>query len=132
MSQPHRSRVLRGVYLLFGLFFLGVGVVGIVLPLIPTTFPVILAGFFFARSSERFDRWLMNHRLFGPLIGDWRAGVGFTVKAKSVALTAITLTFTISVVWVVKHVGVRVGLVALAVAIGGYILSLPTKPVTET
>jgi len=118
----HRSRLVRALYLVLGVFFLALGTVGTILPLIPTTFPIILAGFFFARSSERFDAWLVHHRLFGPLIRDWRAGLGFSVRAKAVALIAITVTFTISIVWVIEHIGVRIGL-----GISAYILQLPTK-----
>ncbi len=123
----HRSRLVRALYLVLGVFFLALGTVGTILPLIPTTFPIILAGFFFARSSERFDAWLVHHRLFGPLIRDWRAGLGFSVRAKAVALIAITVTFTISIVWVIEHIGVRIGLGLLAVGISAYILQLPTK-----
>ncbi len=123
----HRSRLVRALYVVFGVFFLALGTVGTILPLIPTTFPIILAGFFFARSSERFDTWLVHHRLFGPLIRDWRAGLGFSPRAKAVALSAIAVTFTISIVWVIEHAGVRIGLGLLAVGICLYILRLPTK-----
>jgi len=123
----HRSRLVRALYLVLGVFFLALGTVGTILPLIPTTFPIILAGFFFARSSERFDAWLVHHRLFGPLIRDWRAGLGFSARAKAVALVAITVTFSISIVWVIEHIGVRIGLGVLAVGISVYILQLPTK-----
>ncbi len=115
------------IFLALGVLFLAVGAIGTILPLIPTTFPIILAGFFFARSSKRFDTWLVQHRLFGPLIRDWRAGLGFTARAKTVALVAIAATFTISIVWVIQHAGVRIGLVLLAVGISAYILRLPTK-----
>ena len=127
----HRSRVVRVIYLILGVFFLGLGTVGTVLPLIPTTFPIILAGFFFARSSDRFDAWLVNHRVFGPLIRDWRAGLGFSARAKAVALAAIATTFTISIVWVIERAGVRIGLGLLAVGICVYILRLPTKATQE-
>jgi uncharacterized membrane protein YbaN (DUF454 family) len=123
----HRSRVVRVIYLVLGVFFLGLGTVGTVLPLIPTTFPIILAGFFFARSSDRFDAWLVNHRIFGPLIRDWRAGLGFSARAKTIALAAIATTFTISIVWVIERAGIRIGLGLLAVGICVYILRLPTK-----
>jgi uncharacterized protein len=123
----HRNRFVRAVYLALGVFFLVLGTVGTVLPLIPTTFPIILAGFFFARSSERFDRWLENHRVFGPLIRDWRAGLGFSARAKTIAIVAIAATFGISIVWVIDHAGVRIGLGLLAVGISAYILRLPTK-----
>ncbi|NIA26203.1 MAG: DUF454 family protein [Gammaproteobacteria bacterium] len=127
MAEVHPSRLVRVLYLVLGVFFLGLGVIGIVLPLIPTTFPVILAAFFFARSSERFDRWIVSHRLFGPLIRDWRAGRGFSVRTKTVAIVAVAVTFTISIVWVIELAGVRIGLALLAVAISTYILRLPTK-----
>ncbi|HDK44657.1 MAG TPA: DUF454 domain-containing protein [Actinobacteria bacterium] len=131
VAEVSPRRLVRVVYLVLGIFFLGLGIVGVVLPLIPTTFPIILAGFFFARSSERFDRWIVNHRLFGPLISDWRAGRGFSVRTKALAITAIALTFTVSIVWVIEHAAIRIGLVLLAVAISTYILWLPTKQVED-
>lgn len=127
MAQVHRSRTVRAIYLILGVFFLALGVIGTVLPLVPTTFPILLAGFFFARSSERFDSWLSNHRVFGPLIRDWRAGLGFTARAKVIAVAAITATFGFSVGWVVEPTAVRVGLVIFAIGLCAYILRLPTK-----
>ncbi len=132
MAQVHRSRAVRAIYLVLGVFFLALGIVGTVLPLIPTTFPVILAGYFFARSSERFDRWLTNHRVFGPLIRDWRAGLGFSVRAKTIALSAIVATFGFSVGWVVEPPVVRIGLVVFAIGLCVYILRLPTKQLERT
>lgn len=119
--------MVRGVYLTLGILFIVVAVIGIVLPLIPTTGPVLAAGFFFARSSERFDNWLASHRLFGPIIRDWRAGLGFSPKLKTIAIAAITVTFTITVGFTISAMPVRVGLVVLAMALIAYILSLPTK-----
>ena len=110
-----------------GFFFLGLGVAGTVLPVIPTTGPVLLAAFFFSRSSERFDQWLVNHRVFGGIVRDWRAGRGFSVQAKTVAVIAIAVTFTITVGFAVSSTPVRVFLVLLAVGLIAYILRLPTK-----
>lgn len=131
VSNVHGSRLVRSIYLVLGVFFLVLGVVGTVLPLIPTTFPIILAGYFFARSSERFDRWLSNHRLFGPLLRDWRAGLGFSARTKTVAIAAIAVTFSITIFLVIEHTGIRVGLILLALAISAYILRLPTKRAEE-
>jgi len=131
MAQVVENRWLRGIYLALGFLSLGLGVVGTVLPGIPTTMPIILAAFFFSKSSQRFDDWLLNHRLFGPLVRDWRAGVGFSARAKVIAITAIAVTFTITTVWVVDHSAVRVGLILLAMGITAYIMWLPTKH-TET
>ena len=122
-----KSRVLRSLFLVLGFFFMGMAFVGVVVPLIPTVGPVLLAAFFFSKSSERFDHWLVNNRLFGGIVRDWRAGLGFTVRAKTMAIVAIIVTFTISVVFVIEPTVVRVGLVLFASALVAYIARLPTK-----
>lgn len=119
--------MLRSFYLVLGIFFLALAFVGIAIPLIPTVGPVLLAAFFFSKSSERFDRWLVENRLFGGIVRDWRAGIGFTVRAKTIAIAAIIVTFTISVVFVIDNAVIRVGLVALALSLVVYISRLPTK-----
>ena len=127
MAQQARHKPTRILLAGLGFLSLGIGVVGLVLPGIPTTGPVLLAAFFFSRSSERFDRWLLEHRLFGSIVRDWRAGRGFTARAKAMSIIAIAVTFTITVGFAVTNAAVRIGLVALAMALAVYILSLPTK-----
>ena len=127
MAGPVNSRPLRLVLLVLGIFFLGLAFVGTVLPLIPTTGPVLLAAFLFSKSSERFDHWLVSNRLFGSIVRDWRAGLGFTARAKAIAVLAIVASFSITTVFFVDSAIVRVPLIALAVAIAGYVLSRPTK-----
>jgi len=122
-----KSRLLRSTFLVLGFFFLGIAFVGLAMPLIPTVGPVLLAAFFFSKSSERFDHWLVNNRLFGGIVRDWRAGLGFTIRAKAIAIGAIIATFTVSVVFVVEPTLVRVGLIVFASALVLYIAQLPTK-----
>jgi uncharacterized membrane protein YbaN (DUF454 family) len=122
-----RSRPLRIVLLGLGFFFLALGFVGTLLPFIPTTGPVILAGFLFSKSSERFDRWLLSNRLFGGIVRDWRSGVGFSVRAKVIAVTAIVATFSFTVFFATDSAVVRVAMVLLALAIASYVVSRPTK-----
>ena len=59
------------LWLLAGLMSVAIGAVGLVVPLLPTTPFLLVAAFAFARSSERLDRWLREHRSFGPLIDNW-------------------------------------------------------------
>ena len=120
---------MRIILAALGFLSLGLAIVGVVLPGIPTTGPVLLAAFLFSRSSERFDRWLVEHRLFGPIVRDWRAGRGFTARAKMISVVAIALTFSITIVLGVSNPAVRGGLVGLAIAIAAYIVRLPTKVV---
>jgi uncharacterized protein len=123
-----RSRTKRAIYLGLGIFMLAIGIVGVWLPLIPTTGPVLLAAWCFARSSERFDQWMLNHRVFGPIVRDWRSGAGFTVRAKVIAVVALAVTFGVSIVFVVDNLGVRIGLAVLGLALAVFIVSRPTKP----
>ena len=127
MAQGVQNRWLRGIYVVLGFLLVGIGVIGTVLPGIPTTAPILLAAFLFSKSSQRFDDWMLNHKVFGPLVRDWRAGLGFTARAKAIAITAIAITFTITVGWAIDNLAVRIGLVLLALGISTYILRLPTK-----
>ena len=131
MAGLVKSRALRIVLMGLGLLFVGIGFVGAFLPLVPTTGPVLLAAFLFSISSVRFDHWLTNHRIFGPIVRDWRAGRGFTMRLKLTAIVAIAVTFTITVAFAIDSTLVRVLLIGLAVGLVVYILQLPTKqPVT--
>lgn len=75
----------RGLWLAAGALALATGIVGIVLPLLPTTPFVILAAFCFARGSERWERWLLNHPRFGPMLRAWRARRVIPWRAKLLA-----------------------------------------------
>lgn len=108
---------------------IGLAVVGTVLPIVPTVPLVLLAGFFFSRSSERFDRWLVEHPVFGPIITDWRAGLGFTVRAKVIAVVAIIASFGLTLAIAIGSTGGRIGMIALAISVIIYIVSRPTKRV---
>lgn len=112
-----------------GWLWVAIAFVGVVLPGLPTTGPILLAAFFFSKSSERFDRWLVTNRFFGGIVRDWRAGVGFTVKAKTIAVAAIVISFSITTIWFVTNPYARLGMWLLAAAIATYVVTRPTKSV---
>ena len=90
-SPPTVTGFRRVVYVTLGLFFVALGVIGIVLPLLPTTPFLLLASYFFARSSRRLNQWLLRTRLFGPMIRDWQKHRGVRLKVKIVALTMLPI-----------------------------------------
>ena len=106
---------MRPIYFVLGAFFLIVGIVGIAAPLIPTTGPVLLAAFFFARSSDRFHDWLVNHPRLGPLIADFRSGRGIPLATKVWAVTAMTLAFGFAVIFLSVHWSIRAALAIIGV-----------------
>ena len=66
-----RQKLIRMIFLISGLFFVLLGVIGLLLPLVPTTPFLLVAAFCFSRSSERLHQYLLNHRWFGHYIRDW-------------------------------------------------------------
>lgn len=102
---------MRIIWLSCGFLALGLGAVGVVLPLLPTVPFLLLAAFCFARSSERFHGWLLEHPVFGPPIADWRRSGAIRRKAKYLATASIGAAFLISVLlglkpWVLMVQGV--------------------------
>lgn len=72
-------------YNLAGALALVLGILGLFLPLLPTTPFLLLASWCFARGSERLHRWLLSHRVFGEYLRNFEAGRGIPLKAKIVA-----------------------------------------------
>lgn len=89
---------MRYIWALLGLLSVGLAIVGIVLPLLPTVPFLLLAAFFFARSSERLHSWLLSHKIFGPLITDWQSSGAIRPRAKRLATLSIVAVFAISIV----------------------------------
>jgi uncharacterized protein len=90
------SRLRRAVYLGLGWCFVGLAFVGAFLPVLPTTPFLLLAAFFFLRSSPRLYRMLLESRLFGPFLRDWyqRGGVRLHVKVGAVTVVVVVVALT--------------------------------------
>ncbi|MWB76942.1 DUF454 family protein [Pseudooceanicola sp. 216_PA32_1] len=88
---------MRWLWLSFGILSVALGVIGIVLPLLPTVPFMILAAFCFARSSERMHDWLVTHPRFGPAIADWQQNGAISRKGKRYATLSIAAVFSMSV-----------------------------------
>ena len=117
----------RRLWVIAGGTALGIGVVGIVVPLLPTTPFLILAAYCFSRGSRRLHDWLLNHRTLGPPIRDWREHRSVSGQAKFSAMIAIALIFALSVVldapgWALALQGVVLGAVAV------FLLTRPAPP----
>ena len=106
----------------------GLAVAGIFLPLLPTTPFLLVAAACFARSSPRFHRWLLEHRVFGPLIRDWQTHRALPARTKAVAIGMLVVTFGTSIAVAVEDVRLRAVLVAFGVALVVMLLRIPTRP----
>jgi len=87
---------MRLLWLILGLTSVALGMVGAVLPLLPTVPFMLLAAFFFARSSERLHNWLLTHPTFGPSIMDWQESGAIRRRVKWIASVSIVAAFGLS------------------------------------
>ncbi|MGX9221126.1 YbaN family protein [Massilia sp. UBA6681] len=76
---------MKPIYNAAGVLALLLGILGLFLPLLPTTPFLLLASWCFARGSERLHRWLLSHRVFGEYLRNFEAGRGIPLKAKLLA-----------------------------------------------
>lgn len=118
--------MIRGLYFVLGIFFVGVGFVGAFLPILPTTPFLILAAACFARSSRRLEAWLLNHPHFGPTLRAWRERGAIPRYAKLMALGGICTGFVLF--WIGSNPGwiLTTGVAALMLAGLGYVFTRPT------
>jgi uncharacterized membrane protein YbaN (DUF454 family) len=115
----------RWAWLTCGVLCLTTGIIGIVLPLLPTTPFVLLAAFCFSRGSTRYDLWLLAHPRFGPIVRDWRAHRAVPLRAKQLATTMMALS-SIAAWWLLpSHLRWIPGVCCTGVAV--WLWRLPTR-----
>ncbi|MBX7104302.1 MAG: YbaN family protein [Gemmataceae bacterium] len=115
---------------------MALGVVGALLPVMPTTPFLLVASFFFARSSPRLNRWLLHSPFFGPFLRDWDKHRGVRMRVKVVAVAAMSAAVAASIVWG-NLTWPLLGLLLLAAMVGlAVVYKLPVirdaEPAVET
>jgi len=129
--RPARPVVLTGParWLLIGFGFtcVGLGAIGAVLPLLPTTPFLLVAAACFARSSPRFYRWLLNRPGVGPAIREWRETRTIPRPAKTVAILAILLVGGSSIFSFVDNPWAKLIMGVGLLSVIGWLLRIPTR-----
>ena len=120
----------RWMIFIAGWICVGLGALGVVLPVLPTTPFMLLAAFCFARTSPRFHRWLLSSKVFGPLIDNWQRERSIEKRSKRTALLVVANTFAVSIA-VVDPWPLKVMLVCFWVACSVGIGRLSTVPMSQ-
>jgi len=111
--------------MIIGWLCIVLGVLGIFLPLLPTTVFILLAAYCFSRSSERFHRWMLEHKYFGEILQTYQAGLGMPRKVRRRVLCLLWLSMGVSM-WVVGQWWAVLLLSVIGLGVSGYLLQLPT------
>jgi len=109
-----------------GSLSLGVGVLGIFLPLLPTTPLLLLAAACYVRSSDRLYHWLITHKHFGPYIRNYREGNGIPLKAKIIGVSLLWISMLFTIIFVVPLVSIKILLFLIASYFTWFILKQKT------
>lgn len=121
----HRSRPVRAVLVVVGTVSLAIGVIGIVVPVLPTTPFLLLAAACYARASTRLYGWLLGQRAVGAIIASWRESGTVTRGVKLRALAVVVITFAISIILVDTPI-IRLGLAVIGTIVAVFLARIPT------
>ncbi|MCC7461708.1 MAG: YbaN family protein [Gammaproteobacteria bacterium] len=125
--RPHHRRGIRLLLLACGCAAVVLGIAGIFLPVLPTTPFMLLAAACFARSSERFHRWLLAHPLLGTTVREWEEHRSVRWRTKWIAILLMTLTLTVSVVFFVPQQSAQIALAVLGLMLAVFLYRLPSR-----
>ena len=127
-DEFEEAQVRRSVYRPLGLIFLALGAAGVVLPVLPTTPFILLAAWFFARSSEAWHQRLLDSEVFGPLIRNWETNRCVSRRTKAVGIGSMLVAGSASIVFALSEPWARMATAALMLVGALVLLSIPTCP----
>jgi hypothetical protein len=117
-----RRRVVRAMWFGLGWLAVALGAVGVVVPGLPTTGFMVAAAACFAKSSPRFEQWVLDLPGVGQSVADYRSGLGMPRRAKVIAISMMTVAISISAGLLVDNTAVRVAIVAAGIVGVWYIV----------
>ena len=118
---------MRAAFFGAGLLCLALGILGMFLPVLPTTPFVLLAAACFARSSERFYRWLLAHRAFGPMVREWRTYRSIPYRTKLVAIALMAASLSASIVFFVRPAWLQAALAVFGLGLALWLYRIPSR-----
>ncbi len=116
------NRLLRFILIFLGTISLGLGIIGVFLPLLPTTPFLLLSAACYVRSSKRFYNWLMNNKLLGKYIKNYLDGKGIPLKVKIYAISLLWFTILLSIYFFINNYLVELILVVIAICVTIHII----------
>jgi len=125
--KVEKRKVVRVLLFVVGSISLFFGIIGIFLPLLPTTPFLLLTAACYIRSSERMYYWLLNNRWFGEYIKNYQAGRGIPLKTKIFAISIMWVSILFSIIFVAREIIImQIALLIIATVVSIHLIRLPT------
>lgn len=118
---------MRWLYIVLGTLSVGLGIVGIVLPVLPTTPFLLLAAALYARSSEKFYYWLHHNRFFGKYLRNYQKGKGIPLRVKITAIGFLWTSILVSVIFFVDFLWAQILMLIIATVVSVHISLIGRK-----
>jgi uncharacterized membrane protein YbaN (DUF454 family) len=126
-KKVRRRKTINRFIFLGGTFTLILGIIGIVIPILPTTPFLLLTAAAYAKSSKRFYNWLLNSRILGMYIRNYKEGKGMPLKLKIFTISALWITISISLIFLTKMIWLQILLIIIAIAVSIHIIGIKPK-----
>jgi uncharacterized membrane protein YbaN (DUF454 family) len=127
MRTIAKRRLLIGA----GTLSTGLGIIGIFVPILPTTPFLVLAAVCYMRSSERFYHWLINNRIFGAYVRNYIEGRGMPIRIKIFTILLLWLTIGLSIAFGVQNIVIRIVLICVAIGVTAHICLIKKRKVED-
>jgi uncharacterized membrane protein YbaN (DUF454 family) len=128
MRTTAKRRLLIGA----GTLSTGLGIIGIFIPILPTTPFLLLAAACYMRSSERFYQWLINNRIFGAYVRNYIEGRGMPVRIKIFTILLLWLAIGLSITFGVQNIIIRIVLICIAIGVTAHISLIKKRKIGDT
>ncbi|MHA1254271.1 MAG: YbaN family protein [Promethearchaeota archaeon] len=126
-DETIKKKIVKGLYFTGGTASLILGIIGIVLPILPTTPFLLLATACYARSSKKFHDWLLNNKILGAYIRNYIEGKGMPIKVKIFTVSLLWTTILISAFLFIQILWVRIVLIIIAIAVTIHVILIRPK-----
>jgi uncharacterized protein len=125
-----RKRLRRGILVSLGTISLALGIIGIFIPILPTTPFLLLAAGCYAKGSKRFYQWLMKNRWLGSYIRNYQEGRGIPLKVKIATILLLWSTMAVSIIMIVSNNYIKLILFVIGLCVTIHIITIKTFRIT--
>lgn len=121
-----KNNIIKGILIISGTFFLAIGIIGIFIPLLPTTPFLLLAAACYIRGSKKLYNKLIENKWVGEYIKNYQEGYGIPLKVKIYTISLLLITILFSVFFIIQNFWIKIILLLIAFIVTFHILSIKT------